>query len=596
MSYVPHSIKVEQHTDDSLIVTSHVPLGPVVASTGDWVTHWANQRPNHVFLAERSGPGWHSVTYADLAQQVHAVAASLLGLGLVKGDRILCLSGPSVDHGILTLAAQYVGLVTVPIAEQYSLIPQARDKLRYAVHKIAPKAVFAQDHVAFSDALEDACLTGALKIVSSSGGCHLSMDRLRQGDATVDVDLAHRTVRPDDLAKILFTSGSTSHPKGVPQTHRMMCVNQAQYLACWPFLADRPQVILDWLPWNHVFAGSSDFNMMLSTGGSLYLDDGKPVTGLFDRTLENIALMPGTLSLNVPVAYGMLVKACQKDANIKRKFFGDLDLIFYAGASLPRDLWQALESLSRDVTGKVPMMTSSWGMTETAPMAVIHHQGGASSGMIGVPAPDVSMKLLPKGDNRYELRVKGPNVITAYFEEPEKDKSAFDPDGYLITEDAVRFVDPADPSLGVMFDGRLSEDFKLLTGTWVQAGMLRLRLLQDLGPLAQDVVITGADRMDLGVLVIPPANHRWAGAQDGVVTDAEYVAALRTALTQIATSTSGSSQRIVRAAVLSDPPSVKDGEITAKGNLNNALVLKHRADIVELMYSEMPHKGIIRVE
>jgi feruloyl-CoA synthase len=594
MTYRAHSITATPQNDGSLIVTSNLTLGRVVRTTGDWVDTWATKRPDHVFIAERSGAGWNTVTYGALAQQVQALGAALLGMGLQKGDRILCLSGASVTHGVLTLAAQYVGLVTVPVAEQYSLIPQARGKLHYAFDKVAPKVIFAENDTQYCDALADPKFAQVPKLVSKrSDAGHILVSDLLRGDSTIDIAQAHAQVGPDDMAKILFTSGSTSNPKGVPQTHRMMCVNQEQYMTCLPFLTERPHIILDWLPWNHVFAGSSDFNMVLSTGGSLYLDDGKPVKGLFDRTLENIMLMPGTLALNVPVAYAMLVDACRKDDALKRKFFGDLDMIFYAGASLPRDVWDALESMSREVRGKLPLMTSSWGMTETAPMALIHHATGAQTGMIGVPAPEVSMKLIQNDGDRYELRVKGPNVITGYYDEDEKNKTAFDADGYLITEDAVRFVDPQDLSKGVVFDGRISEDFKLLTGIWVQAGMLRMAVLKELGDLAQDIVITGADRADLGILVFPPAHRVTDHAKDGTVTDASYLDLLTEKLTAMAQTTKGSSQRIVRAAIMADPPSIKDGEITAKGNLNNKLVLKLRGDIVERLYAPKPDTGII---
>ncbi len=594
MTYRAHSITATPQNDGSLIVTSNLTLGRVVRTTGDWVDMWADKRPDHVFIAERSGAGWNTVTYGALSQQVKALGAALLGMGLQKGDRILCLSGASVTHGVLTLAAQYVGLVTVPVAEQYSLIPQARGKLHYAFDKVAPKVIFAENDTQYCDALADPKFAQVPKLVSKrSDAGHILVSDLLRGDSTIDIAQAHAQVGPDDMAKILFTSGSTSNPKGVPQTHRMMCVNQEQYMTCLPFLTERPHIILDWLPWNHVFAGSSDFNMVLSTGGSLYLDDGKPVKGLFDRTLENIMLMPGTLALNVPVAYAMLVDACRKDDALKRKFFGDLDMIFYAGASLPRDVWDGLESMSREVRGKLPLMTSSWGMTETAPMALIHHATGAQTGMIGVPAPEVSMKLIQNDGDRYELRVKGPNVITGYFDEEEKNKTAFDADGYLITEDAVRFVDPQDLSKGVVFDGRISEDFKLLTGTWVQAGMLRMAVLKELGDLAQDIVITGADRADLGILVFPPAHRVTDHAKDGIVTDASYLDLLAEKLTAMAQTTKGSSQRIVRAAIMADPPSIKDGEITAKGNLNNKLVLKLRGDIVERLYAPKPDTGII---
>ncbi|MGB7297771.1 MAG: AMP-binding protein, partial [Burkholderiaceae bacterium] len=374
--------------------------------------------------------------------------------------------------------------------------------------------------------------------------------------------------------------------KGVPQTQRMVTVNQAQYLACMPMFGARPPVIVEWLPWNHVFAGNSDFYLILSNGGTLILDDGKPVKGLFDRTLENLSMHVGTMSFNVPIAYSMLVDAFRKDNRLKQRFFADLDLIFYAGASLPADLWSALEDMSREVTGKVPMMTSSWGLTETAPSCLIHHQGGAESGMIGVPVPELDVKLIPYQDNRYEIRVRGPNVITSYFDEPDKDAEAFDEEGYFITNDAVRFVDQDDMAAGVRFDGRITEDFKLMTGTWVQAARIRLQVLATLEGLVQDVVVTGADREQIGLLIFASPQHIHADSSDSVITDSAYCEQIKQALQPMTNAATGSSTRITRFLVMAQPPSVKDGEITAKGSLNISAVLRCRSDLLTRLYDD----------
>ncbi len=586
-SYLAHQVRVDKTADGALIMGSTLPLGPVVRNTGEWLRHWAKHTPQQIFIASRSGAGWHELTYLETLQKVEALASGLLGEGIAKGDRIVVLSGASVNHGILKLAAQYIGAVTVPLAEQYSLIAQAHDRLDYIAEKVKPALVYAEDGQAFDAALKRPIFTTAIKLVGvNPAPDHLSIGSLLNTPVTRQLEDVYAQVTPDSLAKILFTSGSTSMPKGVPQTHHMMCVNQAQYLACLPFLGERPPVILDWLPWNHVFAGNSDFNMVLSNGGALYLDEGKPVKGLFDKTLENLRLKPGTLSMNVPAGYAMLVDALLKDSALQKAFFGDLDLIFYAGASLPKSVWDALESMAIAQTGRIPMMTSSWGMTETAPMAVIHHQGNARSGMIGVPGPELEAKLIPVEENRFELRVRGPNVMSGYLDDPEKTAESFDEDGFMITHDAVRFADPDNIAEGLLFDGRLSEDFKLLTGTWVQAGNLRLEVLTALSGLIQDVVITGADRADIGVLIFPDPQLGISQSEAGVITDPSYITHITDRLKAMQNGAIGSSKRIGRALILADPPSVKNAEITAKGSLNINAILRLRHDMLERLYND----------
>ena len=586
-NYLTHQVTREDRADGTVILRSDLPLGHVARNTGEWLHRWAEEAPSRVFLAERDGAGWREETYASMLEKVRAVAASLLDRGLGPDKSIVVLSGPSVDHGILALAAQYIGAPIVPLAEQYSLIPDAHPRLIYTAGKVRPAMVFASNADAFGPALAMDVFNGVQKFVSTGQSGDLApFADLLEGQPGPDLDAAYAAVGPDTLAKILFTSGSTSHPKGVPQTQRMMTVNQAQYLACLPLLAERPLVAVDWMPWNHVFAGSSDFNMVLSNGGTLYLDDGKPVNGLFARSVENLQMQAGTLSLNVPIAYSMLVEAMQADADLRRRFFADLDMIFYAGASLPADVWAALQDMAMAETGRIPMMTSSWGMTETAPAAILHYQGGAQSGMIGVPMPELEVKLVPDQVDRYELRVRGPNVMPGYYEDAEKTAESFDDEGFMLTGDAVCFVDPNDMQHGVRFDGRISEDFKLTTGIWVNASNLRLNALTALAGLVQDVVVTGADRADLGLLVFPDPALELTGDDNGLSTDADYGAQIKQRLTELASHATGSSKRIVRAAVMAQPPSVGDGEITAKGSLNNRAILTRRTALLDRLYDD----------
>ncbi len=584
--YVQHGVKTVNDKDGSLVLQSTLPLGPVAKNTGEWLHYWAGSAPDRTFLMERSGPGWREISYRETLQQVQALAASLLARNMGPETPIVVLSGPGIDHGILMLATQYTGVPLVPLAEQYSLIPEAAGRLDYCVQKIKPALVYAVDGQKFGNALNRDALASVAKLVSiNASDAAESFESLLQGKAGARLETAYGQVGPDSLAKILFTSGSTGNPKGVPQTQQMMTVNQAQYLSCLPLLAERPPVMVDWLPWSHVFAGSSNFNMILSNGGTLVLDDGKPVKGLFDRTLENLSMHVGTLSFNVPVAYSLLVEALGNDKKLRQRFFGDLDMIFYAGASLPEVIWSALEKMSIEVSGKVPMMTSSWGLTETAPACLLHYQGGAGTGMIGVPVPELDAKLIPHGPDRYEIRVKGPNVISSYFEAPDKDAESFDDEGYFITGDAIKFIDANDLAAGVRFDGRITEDFKLLTGTKVQAADIRLRALAALEGLVQDVVVTGADRNDLGLLIFPSAAI--APFNDGeVVIDTEYSDNIVKRIRQYNQTTSGSSNQIARVLLMAQPPSIKDAEITAKGSLNISAIVSCRAGLIERLYDD----------
>jgi feruloyl-CoA synthase len=419
--------------------------------------------------------------------------------------------------------------------------------------------------------------------VGAGAGVTPFADLLRGGAG--DVDAANAAIGPDTVAKILMTSGSTSNPKGVLTSHRMMCANQTQLADALPFLRARPPRILDWLPWNHVFGGSHNFNMMLANGGALYIDNGKPMAGLIDLTLENQTMISGTIAFNVPVGFAMLRDAMKQDTGLRRRYFEDLDMLFYAGASLPQDVWADLEDMAREVRGDVPLMTSSWGLTETAPACLIQHEPTTRSGIVGVPVTGVTVKLIPDEDMRCEVRVKGPTITPGYFEDAEKTAEAFDDEGFFRTGDAMKFVDPDNIAMGLRFDGRISEDFKLLSGTWVRAANLRLDLLIALGGLAADVVITGADRSEIGLMVIPAPALR---AHTDVTEDVGALlipSAAREIITRLrARPVEGSSTRITRAIILADPPSIAEGEITAKGNLNFRKLLTLRASLLERLY------------
>ncbi|MEO9902059.1 feruloyl-CoA synthase [Nisaea sp.] len=592
-NFRPHRTKREDRPDGSIVMRSAYPLGPVVERTGDWLHHWATEAPDRVFIAERSGAGWREERFADVLEKVRALAAALLARGMGTGTPIIVLSGAGVDHGLLALAAQYIGAPIVPVAEQYSLIHGAHNRLRHVVELVRPRMAYTVDAGQYGEALALDMFDGIEIVASRTGGRSdvTAFDDLLKARAGAEVDAAFAAVTPDTVGKILMTSGSTSEPKGVLTTHRMMCANQTQIADALPFLRERPPRITDWLPWNHVFGGSHNFNMMLANGGSLYIDDGKPVKGLFERTVENLSLMPGTLSFNVPVGFSMLVSALSGDKALRQRFFEGLDLIFYAGASLPQEVWEGLERMAFEVKGEIPLITSSWGLTETAPAALMQMEPTERSGVVGVPLNGVTVKLVPDPDMRCEVRVKGPNIMPGYFEAPEKTREAFDEEGFLITGDAMTFVDPEDFNRGLRFDGRISEDFKLLTGTWVRAAQLRLDLLSCLAPLAADLVVTGADRDEIGMMIFPNlAELEREGyaldEADGALTDRLLLGDIHRRLAERDREFSGSSTRVSRAIVLSEPASMPEAEMTAKGNLNFRRVLQRRSALLERLYSD----------
>jgi len=580
--YAAHDITREDRADGSVILRARAPLADVADRATDWLDDWAARTPDAVFLAERSGAGWREESYSAVHQQARGLAAGLLSLGLGADKPILVISGNSVDHGIIGLAAQYVGVPIVPLAEQYALIPPARVQLDYVAGLVKPGLIFAEDGEVLGDVLDRACFDGALKMISrgAKDGALMLADVMAMGGDIAD---AHAKVGPDTVAKILMTSGSTSSPKGVLTTHRMMCTNQTQIAQGLPFLKARPPRIVDWLPWNHVFGGTHNFNLMLANGGALYVDGGKPVPGLIDKSIENLRLKTGTIAFNVPVGFAKLRDVMREDKALRQAYFEELDMLFYAGASLPQDVWADLEDMARAVRGDMPLFNSSWGLTETAPAVLLQHQPTHRSGIVGVPLPGLDIKLIPDEDQRCEVRVRGPNIFTNYYADPAKTADAFDDEGFFRTGDAMTLVDPDDVNLGLRFDGRISEEFKLTTGTWVRAATLRLDVLSALGADCTDVVITGADRDEIGVMIVPSQALRDRCTDQNGALILDDAAQLQTALKSIGTA---SSTRISRAMILSEPPQISEGEITAKGNLNFAKLLKRRSDLLARLYDD----------
>lgn len=568
-------VRVRQTPDGVLYVNSPQQLHTSTRAVGDWLVKWANEQPESVFLAERLQSGeWQKLTYGDALQAVRSVGTGLLQAGACVKNPVAILSGNSINHAIVALAAMHVGVPVAPISPAYSLMDKSYGKLRQIFSELQPAVIFAENQKLFAPAL------------LAIGRSATSIEQLRS-PASEEVDQAFKGLTPDTVAKILFTSGSTGMPKGVLNTQRMLTVNQLQSALVWPFLTEEPLVLVDWLPWNHTFGGNYTFNIVLCHGGTMYIDQGKPMPGAFDQTLKNLREMSPTIYFNVPRGFELLLPHLEEDVAFRKHFFSKCRFVLYAGASLPVNVWQRLEKLGKEECDGQLVLASSWGSTETAPMCMGSHAGNTTLGTVGLPVPGCELKLVPNA-GKLEARVRGPNITPGYLNAPEASSKAFDEEGFYCMGDALRFVDPLDPSKGMIFDGRVAEDFKLRTGTWVHVGKVRLSLLDAAAPLIQDAVITGQDRDEIGaMLFLNPA----VAKDMSEVTIRQHVQSALVKLTNSEDSTS--SMRVARALVLVEPPSVEHGEITDKGYLNQRLIRDRRSDCVEWLHQQPAHPEVI---
>jgi feruloyl-CoA synthase len=583
------------------LLSSPVPLAEHEGSVGEMLRRWAGSAGDRLLVAERDAAGtWRQVTYAEARRAAEAIAQALLDRGLGPQRPVAVLSGNSVDHALLMLGCFISGVPIVPVSVAYSL--QSRDfaKLRQVLEIASPALLYVADTRAFASAL--AVVDPEVEVVAgatTAGDGAVPFSELLNTSPGSDVELAFAAVGPDTVAKVMFTSGSTGGPKGVITTHRMLCSNQQAMAQVWPFLRRTPPILVDWLPWSHTFGGSHDFNMVLKHGGSLYIDAGRPAPGLLDATVRNLRDVSPTVYFNVPAGFAALLPRLEADEELAARFFARLQVIFYAGASLSADLWERLRRLSAKFAGTDIAMTTSWGATETAPAVTSAHFPLEEPGNIGVPLPGMQVKLAPLGA-KLELRVKGPNVTPGYLARPDLTAAAFDEEGFYRTGDAGALVDPDDGSRGIVFAGRIAEQFKLATGAWVSAGAVRTAALAAVDGLLQDAVVTGHDRDYLGLLAwvnadaakrILPASVDAADpaavARCGAVVDA-----LRSGLASHNARAGGSSSRIARVLLLADPPSLDAGEITDKGNINQRAVLDRRDEEVHRLYAPQPESVI----
>ena len=586
-------IVADRRADGSIWLKSTAPLQPGARCVGDWLEHWAQRAPQRIFLGERSSVDapWTTLSYQDALRQVRSVASWILAHGLSAGHPLVILSDNSIDHALLALAAMHVGVPVASVSPAYSLMSRDFDKLKSMIKLLDPGVIYVSSTKPFAAALAAIKPLHGATIVSSdaNGTDAISFRAIAATPEAPAVATAFATVTPDTTAKLLFTSGSTGIPKAVINTQRMLTSSQQARAQTWTFLenAQSDLVILDWLPWSHTFGANHNFNLVLRNGGTLYIDGGKPAPGLFATSLANLRSIMPTVYFNVPRGFDMLISALRGDDELCRRFFGEVKFAFYAGAALPQNLWDAMAELSIATVGRVLPMVSAWGSTETSPLATDCHFQAARSGNIGVPIPGTELKLVPSGD-KLEVRVRGPNVTPGYWKAPEQTARAFDADGFYLIGDAVTFADPARPELGLFFDGRVAEDFKLNSGTWVSVGTLRVAGISALSPLAQDIVISGHGGDHVRFLVFPnlAACRAIAGLHDNAgageaIGHAKVRAAIAQGLAELkAQSGGGSSGHATRALLLAEPASVDGGEITDKGYINQRAVLTRRASAV----------------
>ena len=584
----PYAGVAERRADGCWLLRSVDPLRSYPRRFTEYLARWARERPDAVWLAQRDGHGeWRKLSYSAAYEQIQRIAASLLQRQLGAERPLAILSGNSIEHALLTFAAMHIGVPVAPISPAYSLVDPEAKRVRHAISLLTPGLVYVEDARAFDRAASLAVPEQTEVVV-----LHGQFASRRQtpfasliAEASVEVERAHEAVTGDTIAKFLFTSGSTRMPKAVINTHRMLSCNQQMHAQCYPFLEEEPPVLVDWLPWHHTAGGNANMGMVLAHGGTLYIDAGKPTPAGMEQTVANLREVASTVYYTVPKGLEMLVEAMRADEGLRARFFSRMRLIFPAGAGLPKPVQDAIDEMSIQVRGRKTPMTMGLGMTETAPFAISAHLPTWQPGVIGLPAPGVEVKLVPVAD-KLEVRYRGPSITPGYWRQPELSREAFDDEGFFCSGDAALFMDPARPDLGLRFDGRIAEDFKLSSGTWVNVGAMRSTVLAAGSPYIHDVVFVGQDRDELGMLVfLSPV-----AAQ---LSDAGVQAWLSDLLKELARRAGGGSQRVTRALVLDQPPSIAAGEITDKGTINQRAVILARQATVERLYSSAPEPGVV---
>jgi feruloyl-CoA synthase len=603
ISFGTPAVHVERRGDGTVYLRPKTPLLDYPVRITDRLHHWAATEPDRVFMAERNtAGGWRQITYIELLTSSRHIASALLARGLSAEKPVVILSGNSIDHALIAFGALYAGIPFCPVSPAYSLVSRDYGKLGYLMKLLTPGLVFAADAGKFAGALAANVSQGTE--IAASFGAMPGRDVTTLADLMAtplhrDLDAVHAAIGPDTIAKFLCTSGSTGSPKAVINTQRMICANQVMLRETLAFLKDEPPVIVDWLPWNHTFGGNHNIGLTLYNGGSMYLDEGKPMPGGIEETVRNLQEISPTVYFNVPKGYESLLPYLRDDAALRKKFFSKLHAMFFSGAAMSPFVWNSLDELSVQETGyRVPMLTGL-GATETSPFFMSVNPFTSRSGHVGLPVSGNDAKLVPN-NGKLEVRAKGPNVMPGYWRQPEMTAKAFDEEGFYKFGDALKPADPDDFDAGFDFDGRIGEDFKLASGTWVSVGPLRARFVAACAPLVRDVVIAGINRDEISALVVLdldgcrlinptlPSDDIAAAASDPLIRSA-----FRERFQKLMESATGSSTRIVRAVLLDTPLSIDRGEVTDKGSINQRAVLENRDALVEEIYSSAPPPRMI---
>ncbi len=592
---VTRAVKTERNGHTYL--QAEQPLQTYPPRITDRLQHWAATAPDRLWIARRvaGGDGWHAITYGQAWQQARSIGQALLNRGLGAEKPVVILSENSLNHALLALGCLMVGVPYCSVSPAYSLMSQTHDKLRHVLATLTPGLVYASDWARYGQAIEAALAPGtevATDLVAARASnlwATTGFDSFLATSATTDVDTALQATGADTIAKFLFTSGSTKLPKAVINTHGMWCANQQQIIQSMPALAHEP-VLVDWLPWNHTFGGNHNFGLVLYNGGSLYIDDGKPTPALMHETLRNLREVAPTAYFNVPTGFEAIAQAMKTDAVLRKNLLSRVKLFFYAGAALAQPVWDSLfDSQEREIGQRVVMGTGL-GMTESGPYGLFVTHPGVKAGDLGLPTPGLQLKLV-RTDGKTEVRYRGPNVTPGYWRNEDATTEAFDEEGFFCTGDAVQWIDETDIHQGLKFDGRIAEDFKLATGTFVSVGPLRAKIIAAGAPYVQDVVLTGINLHEVGALIFPTQSVR---ALANLPADAPLQQMLQSAAVQahfqqllntLANSATGSASRIARAHLMHQPPNIDQGEVTDKGSINQRAVLQHRADLVQLLHS-----------
>ena len=585
-------------SDGTTYLESKVPLDASPNRITDRLVLWAKHKPNELFIGQRDQDGnWCRVTYGELYDKVKRVSQYLLEQEVSIEKPVAILSGNSIEHAIISLAAMHVGIPLAPISPAYSLRSTDYNKLRHCIELLTPGLIFVQSGKLFEEALVNIGLpTKTISVVDPLEGHDLFKEVLNT-EVTPSVDEAYNRVKRNTVAKILFTSGSTGLPKGVINTHGNITTNGQQTLQTFPFMNEVGFHIVDWLPWHHTFGGNNNFGMALYTGGSIHIDDGAPTPNGISKTIANLKEIAPTIFYNVPKGYEVLLPYLQKNPQLCEHFFSRLKKFFYAGANLSQHIWDAYEDLAVRTIGKRVFMATALGMTEASPSAIFSSRTGMAPGQIGVPVPGLSVKLVPVGD-KIEARLKGANITPGYWRNPKATAEAFDEDGYYKTGDAVLLLNAADPNMGLVFDGRIAEDFKLSTGAWVSVGTLRKKIVKASSGLIRDAVITGHDKSYLAAILIPDEGacrallHSKEDDLAVIVRHERLVQAIQGFLDQLGQNSTGSSTCIRRAVIADFALSIDKGEVTDKGSINQRGFLKNSKQLVDRLYEECPDAEI----